>query len=69
MSLCRNSKLGNAEIAMTMELRTEGVPMKLIAYVLGVRADTLTSRILQAEREGMLEENPCKDGLKPTGSV
>jgi len=49
----RRRQLGNAEIALAMELRSERVTWKLIAWGLGVSEETLTSRITKAKRDGM----------------
>ena len=46
--------LGNAEIALAMELRTEGVRWKLIAYAFGVTEATMADTVRRAKRNGML---------------
>jgi len=52
----RNSRLGDAEIALAMELRSEGVSWKLIGYGLSVRPDTIHKAVRYAEKVGM--KNP-----------
>ena len=49
-------KLGNAEIALAMELRTEGVTWKVIARGLSVGTQYLVNRVRRAEREGMIQD-------------
>jgi len=53
----RKRSLGNAELALAMELRTEGITWKLISYGLGVDPETLINRVSQVEREGMRIEH------------
>ena len=48
-----NLRLGDAEIALAMELRTEGVQWKLISYGLGVSDVALKKALKRAEQEGM----------------
>ena len=48
-----NRRIGNEEIALAMELRTEGVRWKIIAYGLGVAKSTIVSAVAKAKREGM----------------
>ena len=46
-------KLGNDEIALAMELRTEGICWKLIAWGLGCDTEHLINTVKKAKREGM----------------
>ena len=46
-------KLNNAEIALAMELRTEGGSWKTIAYGVGVSLQYLFHSVEKAKREGM----------------
>jgi hypothetical protein len=49
----RPPQLTDTEVALAMELRTEGVSWKIIAYSLGTRADTLMKRVKKAQANGM----------------
>ena len=48
-------KLGNAEIALAMELRVAGIRLNQIARGLSVTPDWLAERIKKAKREGMIK--------------
>lgn len=48
-----NKKIGNNEIALAMELLTEGVKLKLIANEFGVQAGTLQVALCKARKVGM----------------
>ena len=52
----RRRKIGNAEIALAMELITEGVRKNIIAYGLGVHPNTLLTELKKAELEGMIKD-------------
>lgn len=49
----RPPHMGNAELALAMELRTEGVAWKLIAWGLGVTCDTAIKSVALAKKTGM----------------
>ena len=50
----RRRKMGNAEIALAMELMNDGMSRKLIAYGLGVHQSTMYHAVRKAKREGMI---------------
>ena len=49
----RKARLGNAELALAMELRTQSISWKLIAYGLNVEETHLIKRVARAQQEGM----------------
>lgn len=58
----RPANLTNADIALAMELRTEGVPWKIISYGLGLDDDHKGQKLIEivkyAERRGYRRETP-----------
>ncbi|MNO06143.1 hypothetical protein D3C81_2277960 [compost metagenome] len=53
MTARRHGRLGNAELALAYELRTEGIDWQHIASGLGIDPDYLRQRVRQIEINGL----------------